>query len=70
MTYTAYYVLLALELATLLLLVIEGVVKFGRLEAQEEQETKEFEQRIAARQAANANAPAIPGNTTTQGASS
>ena len=70
MSLAVYYTLLALEVVTLVLLVIELFIKFVRVVEQEERETEEFKKRIAARQAANANAPAITGNTTTQGASS
>lgn len=59
MTTTAYYTLFALELATLTLLVVPPVVKFFRLVSEGEKETEAAKQRIAARQAAKANLPAV-----------
>lgn len=64
MTHAAYYSLLALEVVTLAVLGIELFVMASRENAEKDRETKEFEKRIAARLAANTNAPAVSGNNT------
>lgn len=60
MTTTDYYTLFALALATLALLIVPPVVKFFRLVAEGEREVEAAKQRIAARQTALANLPAVP----------
>ena len=60
MTTTAYYTLLALELATLTLLVVPPVVQLFQLIREGEQETEAAKRRIAARQLVSANLPALP----------
>lgn len=60
MTTTAYYTLLALELATLTLLVVPPVAQLFRLAQEGEQETAAAKRRIAARALVPANLPALP----------
>ncbi|WP_131770306.1 hypothetical protein [Candidatus Protofrankia californiensis] len=60
MTLTNYYALLALELATLALLVFPPLVQLFQLIHEGEQETENAKRRIAARQLVPANLPALP----------
>ncbi|WP_018686978.1 hypothetical protein [Actinokineospora enzanensis] len=60
MTLTGYYTLLTVELVTLTLLVGPPVVKLFQIIREGEQETAAAKRRIAARQLAPANLPALP----------
>ncbi|WP_131786572.1 hypothetical protein [Protofrankia symbiont of Coriaria ruscifolia] len=60
MTLTNYYTLLALELATLALLVLPPVAQLFQIIREGEQETEDAKRRIAARALAPANLPALP----------
>lgn len=60
MTLNDYYTLLSVELVTLALLVVPPVVKLFQLIKEGEQETAAAKRRIAARQLAPVNLPALP----------
>ncbi|MGA5426633.1 hypothetical protein ACPCVL_07515 [Streptomyces koyangensis] len=60
MTLTDYYTLLALELATLTLLFVPPVIAVIRMDNEATKEREAAKRRIAARQLAPANLPAIP----------
>ena len=62
MTLTAYYALLALELATLAALVVPLVVAVIRMDNDATAERAAAKQRIAERQLAAAKLPAVPDN--------
>jgi hypothetical protein len=61
MTLTNYHALLALELATLALLVVPPALALFRLIREGEQDTEAAKRRIAARALARTNLPAIQG---------
>lgn len=60
MTTTDYYTLFALALVTLALLIVPPIMKFLRLLEEGEREIEAAERRVAARQTAHANLPAVP----------
>ncbi|MYZ33933.1 MULTISPECIES: hypothetical protein [unclassified Streptomyces] len=62
MTFTAYYVLLALELVALAVLVVPPVVAVIRMDNEATTERQAAKRRIAARELAAAKLPAAPDN--------
>lgn len=60
MTLTDYYALLTLAVVTLALLVVPPAVAFNREDNEATKEREAAKRRIAARQLASANLPAVP----------
>lgn len=60
MTLTDYYTLLTVELVTLALLVVPPVIAVIRMDSEATKEREAAKRRIAARQLAPVNLPALP----------